>query len=237
MIEHLLNGGERASEDDGRSPNSRLSSEQAEQNNEDFLDALPIVKKIIRRKLFSASHGDKFDLIQIVALRLWNWRGRNDRLAAEMSAQDWESFAARAALNEVNRHFRQKSNEPVESLDAAADLSSEKIVHGETAAEVESLTRFLWQAICQLTLRQRRALLLHSQELILRLFLGKVSEQELLEALHLTEAQWSEIYPKLPLSDAMIAMIDGAENNSARAAANIAKARLEARRKLKKITT
>ena len=133
-----------------------------------LLAALPMIQKILRRKIAFSHHSDSSDIFQGIVLRLWNWRNKFSEKSARMSPGEWESFAARTAYNEINRYFSSKNKKFV-SLDEASELASSGSIAGETDAEIESLARFVWQGICQLTLRQRRALLLHDRR-ISRLF-------------------------------------------------------------------
>ena len=53
------------------------------------------------------------------------------------------------------------------------------LIEGQTDAEVCSLAKSVWQAICFFSLRQRRALLLNSQELIFDIRQSGISDEEL----------------------------------------------------------
>ena len=91
-----------------------------------------------------------------------------------------------------------------------------------------------------MSLRQRRALLFHSQELIIHLLESGVSDAELARVLELTEDEWSDIKDRLPFTDQEIADITHGESNSnennAPSTKSIKKARFEARGKLQKLT-
>ena len=98
--------------------------------------------------------------------------------------------------------------------------------------------RLVWQEICNLSLRQRRSLLLHSQELIIYLLQSGVGDQEIAEILELTESEWAEIKMRLPLSDFQIADLSPKKNSgkSVESSVNsIKKARHEARSRLQKL--
>ncbi|HMS11282.1 MAG TPA: hypothetical protein PKE66_17465, partial [Pyrinomonadaceae bacterium] len=143
-----------------------------------------------------------------------------------MSNDEWEAFAARTAYNEVNRSFSRErllfANVDPDSV-SATETSS---IEGQTEIEVVSLVRLVWQEICLLSLRQRRSLLLHSQELTIYFLQIHITEKELAETLDFTESDWNDICGRLPLTDAEIA------ERTEGTAGSIKKARYEARVKL-----
>ena len=71
----------------------------------ELLAVLPVVRKIVGRRTLPALTSDAADVIQSVALRLWKWRQKYRDKSRELSPGEWESFAARTAYNEINRHF------------------------------------------------------------------------------------------------------------------------------------
>jgi hypothetical protein len=83
-----------------------------------------------------------------------------------------------------------------------------------------------------MSLRQRRALLLHSQELIIYLLQSGISETDLAEALQFNENRWYEIREQLPLTDAQIASETEGRSIRPATAGSVKKARYEARGKL-----
>ena len=207
--------------------------------NESILDVIPTIKKIVRRKLYFAEQREAPDIIQKVVLQLLIWRDNQSEKSEEMTADEWQSFASKTAYNAVKRHL--SGNRIVtDPLDEAAEISGEKSVAGNTVAEVASLLRPFWQEICRLSLRQRCALLLGSEMLIVILKKNGIGNRELCNILDLDESALFEIYRRLPLSDAQIALLflEG-ENNENRnidsLTGSIKKARHEARAKLKKI--
>ncbi len=200
-----------------------------------LLAALPVIQKIIRRKITFPDHSDSSDIFQGIFLRLWNWRNKFREESRRMSPTEWESFAARTAYNEINRYFSSKNKKFV-SLDEAREVASTNSMAGETNAEIESLARLIWQGICQLTLRQRRALLLQDRLSLMYLFLGGFGDQELATVLELTEEAWLEIKVKLPLSDLQISKFFGGGSRAPELnARSVKKARHEARIKLRTI--
>jgi len=193
-----------------------------------FLAALPIVRRIVARRYSGLDPASGSDLVQEVALRIWRWRSKHEDKSNEMTGEDWNSFAARTAYNEVNRELsrtRRPANLPLEEVAE----NEEPSIDGQSDVEVFSLIRQVWQATCQLSLRQRRSLLLHSQELIIYFLQIGVTESELMHALDFSENVWCEIRDRLPMTDIDIAEVTKGT------AGSIKKARYEARVKLEGI--
>jgi hypothetical protein len=242
MIESFLDMWRRFSSSENQEPDSRTSSFQ-KTSEESFLSALPVVRKIVRRRCPAPFQPamDATDLEQSIVLRLLDWRQKHREKSEKMTAGDWESFAARAAYNEINRLFTEGTGVetiPLEDIHEAAD---QRGVEGSANVEIYSLVNQFWQEICNLSLRQRRALLLHSQELILHLLESEIRDGELARALEVTEDEWSDILDQLPLSDVQIADLTRAESNGdgkniESIAKSIKKARYEARGRLEKLT-
>lgn len=217
---------------------ARAAKDEQKEDDSSLLATLPLVQKIIRKKLRQTGQAERSDIIQSVALRLWNWRTRYREKSEAMTADEWENFAARTAYNELNRHFTRGAPDE-EPLDAAMEVASPENVAGDSRAELQSLARFLWQQICQISLRQRRALLLNSHRLVVYLLRGGVTDEDLMTALEFAPQQWFKLKDKLPLSDAEIA--DLSEENVNRrspesAVKSVKKARHEARARLKQRT-
>ena len=138
------------------------------------------------------------------------------------------------AYNELNRHLvNDGKNLATISIDNVEVY--EPSFEGRTKFEVFSLIRLFWQQICQLSLRQRRALLLHSQELVVYFMQSGITDRDFAEILGLGNSEWNEIRDRLPLSDIRISEISvrGDRPRKARSTArSIKKARYEARAKL-----
>ena len=92
-----------------------------------------------------------------------------------------------------------------------------------------------WRLAGELSLRQRRALILHSQELVIYFLQSGVSDNDLAGILGFEMETWNDIRSRLPLTDieiaAVIAEVDGTGDRSSQAR-SIKKARHEARMKL-----
>lgn len=220
------------------SPDTNESKSHGEED-DSLLAALPVVRLIASRKSFSGGQSDALDFVQAVIVRLLGWLARHEDKANEMLREDWESYAARAAYNETKRHYAREKRRH-ESFDEANEIARERDgVTGETAAEFDSLARAVWQEICRMTIRQRRALLLHSRNLIVDILTSGVEEEELLEVLEISADDLREIAEKLPLSNEQIAALDKREKGETRItekdANNVKKARFEARAKIRKI--
>ncbi len=203
-----------------------------------FLTTLSIVDKIVGRRNLLALQSDASDIVQTIALRLWKWREKYSEKSEEMSPDEWKSFTARTAYNEINRYFSTRTLSQV-SLENATNVVGQESAEGQTETEVFSLIKLVWQEICRLTVRQRRALLLHSQELIIYLLLAGISDEDLAKVLSFTMDEWTEIKTRLPLSDAQIADASATkekqENNGLKTK-SIKKARHEARLKLRRLS-
>ena len=141
-------------------PPDRSENLKAEpKDDESFLAAVPTIRQIVWRKLFSTRRGDDApDVIQKIVLQLLTWRKNNPNKIEEMTAEEWRSFASTAAYHAVNRRSPGDHN-LTEPLDEAAEISGGDLVVGNTQVEVASLLFAFWQEICGLSLRQRRALL------------------------------------------------------------------------------
>ncbi len=190
-----------------------------------ILAALPIVHRIVARRRSRLDGDNGSDLVQEVALRIWRWHTKYQDKSEQMSGEDWNSFAARAAYNEVNRQLSRGGNPANLPLEEVPEIEQPS-VEGQTLVEVVSLIQQVWQEICCLSLRQRRSLLLHSQELIIYFLQVGITEKELAETLDFTESDWNDICGRLPLTDSEIA------ETTQGTAGSVKKARYEARVKL-----
>lgn len=229
MIGSLLDKNSTASNTDDRS-NSHDTTANSEHS---ILEALSIVRLIVRRRL-SFQCADISDLVQGIALRLWKWRDKNREKSDAMSDEEWKSYAARTAYNEVNRHLS-KSPTGIAVPVQIADRIAEPSVAGDTEIEVFSLIRSVWQDICGLSVRQRRALLLHSQELVIYFLQSGINNAELARVMGFRETEWNDIRNRIPLSDIHIAEVTR-ELDETRSlqliARSVKKARHEARKNL-----
>lgn len=238
MIESLIEElSSRQTEKSGERDEFSESPDQKHSENA-FLAALPVVQKIVRSKTLFSLHSDTSDLVQSIALRLWKWREKYSEKSSEMSSDDWKSLAARTAFNEVNRHFSNKKFASNVPLEEASSVATSEFVEGNTNIEFYLLAREVWQEICRLSLRQRRALLLSSQELIYYLLKSGVTDEEMKEMLEITSGVWEDIKLEIPLPDARIAEVlqeMGNTKNPESLRSSIKKARHEARYKLQEL--
>jgi len=224
MIDSLLEELPQKSDRDQHHPN-RASNPDGLRPEHSFLSALPIVHRIVARRRSRLDSDNGSDLVQEVALRIWRWRSKYQNKSEQMSGEEWNSFTARTAYNEVNRQLSRGGRQLHLSLDDVSEIE-EPSVEGQTNAEVFSLIQQVWQATCKLSLRQRRSLLLHSQELIIYFLQIGITERQLAGALDFNEKDWNDVCDRLPMTDAEIAEITEAT------AGSIKKARYEARVKL-----
>lgn len=223
--------------------NKNLRS-QDEAGDESFLAAVPTIRQIIWRRLFSSKKSDAPDVAQKVILQLLTWRKNNPDKIEEMTAEELQLFAFKAAHNAVKKRLSESGN-LTESLDDAGEIADENKIIGNTATEVASLAAKFWQGICGLSLRQRRALLLGSESLIVILRLSGISSREISDILEVNESELLEIINQLPLEDVQIAFLivarergDKTKNrNVSSLTKSIKKARHEARARLRKLVS
>lgn len=243
MIERFWDVLGRFSTSENRPPDSTEEPSHQKNSENAFLAALPVVRKIVRRRFVSLRQAEALDLEQGIILRLLNWREKYPEKSEEMSEGDWEAFAARAAYNETNRHFSKSAKADAADLplDAASEIESSLFLAGDSKAEFRSLASFVWQETCQLSLRQRRALLLRSRKFVVYLLTAGITDEELAQSLELATDEWLEVKSRLPLSDAESARFTGGSSSdesrkSEFAIKSIKKARHEARASLRKST-
>lgn len=222
LLEELSHQG--AIEDNQPASTSRVSS--APPAKSPFLAAIPIVQRIVQRRRSQMNSANASDLVQEIALRLWRWTTNHHEKSESMSDDEWRAFAARTAYNELSRSLSRERT-PIANIDPDdVAVIEASLIEGQTEIEVVSLIRLVWQGICGLSLRQRRALLLHSQELIIYFLQTGITEKQLTETLDLSEKDWIDICDRLPMTDAEIA------ERTEGTAGSIKKARYEARVKL-----
>ena len=220
--------------DDG----SQSNSGAGDGSDENFLSALPTIRKIVWRRLFSSKWDGAPDAVQKIILQLLIWRKNNPDKIEGMSPDEWQSFASKTAYHAVNKPL--PNNELFSApLDEADEIPGETAVAGNTAAELASLLSVFWQEICGLSLRQRRSLLLGSESLLVLLKYNGVSNEKLSEILEFSDNELSEIIARLPLKDQQIAQLivdrEDENQNVHFLTRSIKKARHEARAKLKKL--
>lgn len=208
-------------------------------SDDSMLASLPVVQKIIRRKITLPWAADASDLAQGIVLRLLKWRDKYRDRSAQMSADEWQSFAAQTTYNEINRHFAKNRLANEVPIEAAEEIASPSIIEGASNAEVFSLVRAVWQEICSLSLRQRRALLLANQDTIINFLTCGITDRELAEILNFSMEEWENIKEKLPLKNIQIAELikkEGSNKSLESIINSIKKARHEARAKVRRLT-
>lgn len=208
-------------------------------SDDSLVTALPVVQKIVSRKTILFWHLEASDLVQGIVLRLLKWRKKHQVKSEEMSAQEWQSFVARTAYNEINRQHKNKPNSIASPFDEAADVVISNSLEGQSEVEFRSLANQVWQQICTLTLRQRQALLFGSRNLVIYLLKCGISDEELAESLNLTFDKWVEVKERLRLKNFEIGELlrELGDQKSVESIANsIKKARHEARLKLRRVT-
>ena len=234
MIDSLLEESPQRGAIEGERTASTIETSAAPPSGSSLLASLPIVLRIARRRRSELDSTNASDLVQEVALRLWRWATNHREKSESMSDDEWNAFAARTAYNEVNRYFSDERNSANVPLDELSKIH-EPSIEGHTETEVISLINQVWQGICQLSLRQRWALLLHSQELVIYFLQGGITEKEVAGVLELSRSDWNDIRNRLPLTDSQIAKeipYASRKRASLSSAGSIKKALYEARVKL-----
>lgn len=175
------------------------------------------------------------DISQEIVLRLWKWRTKFGDKSERMAEEDWLSFTARTAHNEVNRNLSNRGRHVEVSID---DVEVNEGSQTSSSAETFQLVEIAWQGICKLSLHQRQALLFSSVDLVLHLFQYGIEEDELLETLGLSKESWESISARMPLTDpeiAEIANLATSKRQRVTTAGAIKKARCDARKRLKEL--
>lgn len=140
MIESFWDVLRRLSNSETDAPESVEPSSHEKKSEESFLSALPVVRKIVRRRFVSFGQAEASDLEQGIVLRLLKWREKYPDISENMSSGDWESFAARTAYNETNRHFSKSAAGAAHlPLNAASNVESYERLAGDSDAEFQSL--------------------------------------------------------------------------------------------------
>jgi DNA-directed RNA polymerase specialized sigma24 family protein len=197
-------------------------------------ESLKLIRKVIAGRR-SVPLDDVPDISQDIVLRLWQWRTKFEEKSSRMAEDDWLSFTARTAHNEVNRNLSNRGRHIEVSIDDG-DLSEG--TQTLSSAETLQLVEIAWQGICRLSLHQRQALLFSSVDLVLHLFQYGIEEDELLETLGLSKESWESISARMPLTDpeiAEIANLDPSKRQRGTTAGAIKKARCDARKRLKEL--
>lgn len=130
-------------------PDDSSQSNSGTGRDDNFLSALPTIRKIVWRRLFSSVRDGAPDAVQKIILQLLIWRKNNPDKIQEMSSDEWQSFASKTAYHAVNKPLpnNERFSAPLEDAD---EIPSGTAVAGNTAAELASLLSVFWQGICQL---------------------------------------------------------------------------------------
>ncbi len=239
MIGSLFNDLQPIEPDDSEISETAEDLSYGTDSDDSLVASLPLVKKIVRRKSIVGWQSDAADIVQAIALRLLKWRGNNQEKSEEMSPDEWQSFAARTAFNEINRQNSNKLSVKEVPLEDVSEIVTAESVEGQSEAELQSLTRIVWQKICSLTLRQRYALLLHNRQVLINLMQGGITDEEFAASLEMPLEDWLELREQIRLPDNKIAELvferrGGKSLQSLEK--SIKKARYEARAQLRRVT-
>lgn len=194
---------------------------------------LPTINRLVTRHFNSLEEGS--DLAQTIIVKLLAWHDKYPEKSGPMGTDDWEAFAARVSINEINRYHLKNAPHHIPIEEANELWTSGDEIHAKS--ELSSSVNYLWQQICELSLRQRRAFLLHSYDFVVYLDQSGITDEQLAESLDFSIDHWLEIKHKIPLKDMAKIIYFSASNNERDQKALIAsikKARVEARNKLLK---
>ncbi len=172
-----------------------------------LLETVPLIKRIVGRKLHRSFISASDDISQKVFLKLWKWISKSKK---ELTGEEWQKLANTATQNEIKTFYSHKSNKEIACIDDQEVISKNSfgLIEGDTEKEVNSLAMRAWEEIKKLSLRQKYALLLQKQELILYLVASKCCQiQEIAEHLQLSKERFLEVYQLLPLPDEKISEI------------------------------
>jgi len=207
-------------------------------SNEGFIrEAFNLIKLITSGQRTSLPASDIPDVVQDTSLRLWKWHIKFQERSNGMSPDEWRSFTARSTYNEINRSKTKLSRMNEVPLELVHEFEA-KAQDAESNLEMKELVRKVWQGICNLSLYQRRALLLHSAETLIYLMQFGISESRIASELSFDFETWKVLSTQMPLTDMEIAKLVNGNGNPSEietSVRNIKKARYDARKRLEKL--
>jgi hypothetical protein len=166
------------------------------------------------------------------------------RSERDLTEEEWQKLANRAAQNEINRFYSGKSQREVPLSEINENIDSHRLtdksvkfeIEGNTNLELSSLLTEMWKSILNQSLREKYSLLLKSREILNHLFAHQCCKiKEAADVLDLTKEEFLEIYQSLPLSDADIAVFLERKLKEPTTSENVMKARQRAKAKIRKI--
>ena len=218
-------------DDDQEFNRSEIPAEQEKY----LLETVPLIRRIVGRKLHRSFISASDDISQKVFLKLWKWISKSKK---ELTSEEWQKLANTATQNEIKTFYSHKSNQEILSIDDEEAIREDgfAFVEGDTELEVNSLAVSAWDEIKNLSFRQKYALLLQKQELIFYLVASKCCQtDEVALHLQLSNERFLEIFQLLPLPDEKISEIYFEVTNEKLTTKQIWEARSKARTKLYKI--
>jgi DNA-directed RNA polymerase specialized sigma24 family protein len=211
------------------------SSEIPAEQEQYLLETVPLIRRIVGRKLLNFYSASTDDVSQRVFLKLWKWISKSKK---ELTREEWQKLANTAAQNEIKTFFSHKSNRESLSIEDqdAIHKAGYATLEGDSEREVNSLAISVWKDIKDLSLRQKYALLLQKQELIFYLVASKCCQiDEVAHHLQISKEKFIEIYQLLPLSDERISEIYFEVSKEKLTTKQVWEARSKARTKLSKV--
>jgi DNA-directed RNA polymerase specialized sigma24 family protein len=201
-----------------------------------LLKTIPSIKKIAARKLSTFYPAATDDIVQKVFLKLWNWVSKSNR--QPLTEEAWQKLANRATQNEIKTFYSHKSNKEITLFEDGESIEANRVnsIEGNSEREINSVAMIAWNEISRLSLRQKYALLLQKQELILYLVGSKCCQiEEIARELQLSRNKFLEIFQFIPLTDEKISVIFFEITNEKLTVKQVWEARSKARTKLGKV--
>lgn len=203
-----------------------------------MLESLAGVRKLVLFKLGSSHRDAAEDLMHRIFYKLWSWKTRRGKV---LERGEWQRLTRTAARSEINEYFSEKYRKDI--LFSQMDEQSRETVFGikstnivvEDLADVRSALIRIWEAAQILTLRQRYAFVLQSDDFLLEFTAaGFCSRWELAAYFELGEDEMTDLLRLLPLSDGQIGELLEAKLNESILPQHIWEARSKAKSKLAK---
>lgn len=238
-----------------------------------FLSVYPLIHRIALRQLNHSFQDSAEDIAQRVMLKLWHWNVRRHRRwernhfknkAAhasgggdnnnylfedcrplhELSADEWQRLANRAARNEIKSFFAAKDKKEVPLDTGMSDegyfpTPSERAmntqpIEGNSKHELKSELCQIWKAFGILSIREKYALLLRERTFINYLIVSDCCKiKQITDCLELTREEFIKVYKQMPLGDHGIALLLSSKLGQAVSPINVTKARQRAKRRIR----
>lgn len=217
--------------------NHETASVISEQENY-VLRALADVRKLVFYKLGSKHRDSAEDLLQRVFCKIWAWKIRHDKT---LEYDDWQRVTKTVVYREISEFFGEKYTKDIVFSQMDTNLrealfetqSFENALAGNTRAEVDSLLYIFWKRAQILTLRQRYAFVLGSEDFLVEFInTGYCGFKELAAYFEVTEEIFANILDFIPLSERQIGELLSAKLKESVTSQQIWEARAKAKARL-----